>query len=267
MDVNEFERNMDSARALLSGPTSDIQATSNADNTSSSKPMKSQQFVPSDANDSAKQSQISSDFSVAKSSSQEDLPIKDRPSMTKNMSISDFEEKGAATILKEDNIDNIFQEFPYVFASVGDLTLRDVEDLLNNYKQLVFKYVCLAKGLGVTPLPSNSSLSQEQDQSLVKNAEGSEPDSVVETDEHHTEKHDRANESSHSDIVTSESEPSQEDASASLQREERGEVLVSSREKESEGKVPQEEIAEPSSYDHSSEAVTPPTKESRHDVQ
>ncbi|KAK4391159.1 Beta-1,3-galactosyltransferase 7 [Sesamum angolense] len=47
----------------------------------------------------------------------------------------------------------------------GDLTVGDVEDLLNNYKQLVFKYVCLAKGLGVTtsvPSLSNAHLEQPE---------------------------------------------------------------------------------------------------------
>ena len=50
----------------------------------------------------------------------------------------------------------------HVFANVGDLIVNDVEDLLNNYKQLVFKYVSLAKGLGVTPLASSNSQSQKQ---------------------------------------------------------------------------------------------------------
>jgi hypothetical protein len=45
-----------------------------------------------------------------------------------------------------------------VFSHVVDLTINDVEDLLNNYKQLVFKYVCLSKGLGgANPSPPLSS--------------------------------------------------------------------------------------------------------------
>ncbi|KAK1313466.1 Vacuolar protein sorting-associated protein 9A [Acorus calamus] len=51
-------------------------------------------------------------------------------SLTKMTSIPDLEKKGAA-----------------------DLTVDDVESLLNSYKQLVLKYVCLSKGMG------NSSLS------------------------------------------------------------------------------------------------------------
>ncbi|KAL2926102.1 Vacuolar protein sorting-associated protein 9A [Bienertia sinuspersici] len=69
MDENEFERNMDSAQALLSGLTTDFHTTTNADSTSSSKPMEKQQSLPSDAADS-RQPQISSEFTAAKSSSQ-----------------------------------------------------------------------------------------------------------------------------------------------------------------------------------------------------
>lgn len=254
MDEIEFERNMDSAQALLSGLTTNFQTTANTDNTSSGKPTENQQTLPPNGNDSTKHPQIPSESSAEKSNTQEVPPMKDQSSMTKNMSISDFEEKGAAKILKEDHIDNVFQEFPYVFASVGDLTLQDVEDLLNNYKQLVFKYVCLAKGLGVAPLPSTSSFSQAQDQSLVETVEGSEPRIEVERDELQTRKHDRADESSHSDMVISESKSPQEDAVASMLEEERGEVLVSAK-TESEGKVLSEDFA------------AAPIKEPQHDIQ
>ncbi|CAO2834724.1 unnamed protein product [Amaranthus hypochondriacus] len=233
MDGIEFERNMDLARAHLSGLDTDFQPIASADNTSNSKPLGNQQSLPLNENDSTRQQQMSLESSAAKSGSQEDSPIKDQPSMTKNMSISDLEEKGATKILKEDLVDNVFQKFPYVFASVGDLTLRDVEDLLKNYKQLVFKYVCLAKGLGVTPSPSTSSV----------NVEGSEPNKDVETDE---QTHDVANESLASYTVTSESNPEQEN-NANLA----GEVLASPK-----------EVSE-----DSTETVTAPTKEPLEDVQ
>jgi hypothetical protein len=69
-------------------------------------------------------------------------------------------------IIKEDKLNDVFREFPYLFASVGDLTVGDVEDLLNNYKQLVFKYVSLSKGLGVSStshLSSNPQNNAQQD--------------------------------------------------------------------------------------------------------
>lgn len=45
-------------------------------------------------------------------------------------------------------VSKIFKEYFYVFVSVGDLRVGDVEGLLNDYKQFVFKYVCFFKGLG-----------------------------------------------------------------------------------------------------------------------
>lgn len=74
-------------------------------------------------------------------------------------SVSDLESKGAATLLKDTEAGKIFQEYPYLFASAGDLRIGDVEGLLNSYKQLVFKYVCLSKGLGdaTASLASSSS--------------------------------------------------------------------------------------------------------------
>ncbi|KVI06894.1 vacuolar protein sorting-associated protein 9A-like isoform X1 [Cynara cardunculus var. scolymus] len=64
-------------------------------------------------------------------------------------SVSDLENKGAAVIVAEENVSEKFDNFPYLYSKAEDLTIGNVEELLNGYKQLVFKYVCLAKGLGV----------------------------------------------------------------------------------------------------------------------
>lgn len=64
-------------------------------------------------------------------------------------SVSDLENKGAAVIVAEENVSEKFENFPYLYSKAEDLMIGDVEELLNGYKQLVFKYVCLAKGLGV----------------------------------------------------------------------------------------------------------------------
>ncbi|KAB2083063.1 hypothetical protein E1A91_A05G246400v1 [Gossypium mustelinum] len=40
-----------------------------------------------------------------------------------------------------DQTRKVFRECPYMFVHFSDLKINDVEDL-NNYKQLVFKYVC-----------------------------------------------------------------------------------------------------------------------------
>lgn len=128
MDELEFEKNMESAQVLLSGLSSDTNQT--------------------------EQSTI--DVPSTESSSHPPKQGLD----SKIPSMSDLENKGAAMILKEDQASRIFQEFPYTFAHVGDLTINDVEDLLSNYKQLVFKYVCLSKGMGVEA--SNPSSTQTQ---------------------------------------------------------------------------------------------------------
>ncbi|KAL8159228.1 hypothetical protein V2J09_000765 [Rumex salicifolius] len=179
MDETEFERNMDSARALLSGLSSDFENNLNLESAciSSSMEFKSLNMY---GKDFMKQTQTSSPFSGAKSSSKEEQRTKDRTPTTKAESISSLEEKGASVLLKEDHISSVFQEFPYAFANVGDLTLNDVEDLLSNYKKLVFKYVCLAKGLGVEP-SSSFSHSFEQTQAMDEAMKGSEDERALDT--------------------------------------------------------------------------------------
>ncbi|KAF2291462.1 hypothetical protein GH714_024447 [Hevea brasiliensis] len=93
-------------------------------------------------------SSIRSKSSETRSGSKDIQYVKDEPSVAKVPSLSDIEDKGALMLLKEDLASVVFREYPYLFAHTGDLTINDVEDLLNNYKQLVFKYVCLSKGLG-----------------------------------------------------------------------------------------------------------------------
>lgn len=72
-------------------------------------------------------------------------------SVERVQSISDLEKKGATELVKDDDLNKIFQEYPFLFARAGDLTVADVDNLLNSYKQLVLKYVALSKGMGVTP--------------------------------------------------------------------------------------------------------------------
>lgn len=66
-------------------------------------------------------------------------------------SISDLEKKGATELLKDDDLNKKFQEYPFLFARAGDLTVADVENLLNSYKQLVIGYVALSQGMGLSP--------------------------------------------------------------------------------------------------------------------
>ncbi|XP_004300426.1 PREDICTED: vacuolar protein sorting-associated protein 9A-like [Fragaria vesca subsp. vesca] len=114
MDETEFEKNMESAQAILSGLSTDL----------NSQPDQGGQPVNINKEPTAP------------------------PKSSKVPSLSDLEDKGAALLVNDKQASQVFRQYPYLFAHVGDLTVNDVEDLLNNYKQLVFKYVCLSKGLG-----------------------------------------------------------------------------------------------------------------------
>ncbi|PON76632.1 VPS9 domain containing protein [Parasponia andersonii] len=175
MEETEFEKNMETARALLSGLSADSNSQSNptdrrVGHMSRSEAKESKQQALNVGNDSALRPKSSEMRSIA-----EAPYVKDQLSFTKIPSLSDLENKGAGLLLKEDQASQVFQEYPYLFANAGDLTISDVEDLLNNYKQLVFKYVSLSKGLGsaIPSLPSFGSLIQvHQDaEAIIKQEE------------------------------------------------------------------------------------------------
>ncbi|KAL6983177.1 hypothetical protein U1Q18_016570 [Sarracenia purpurea var. burkii] len=155
MDEAEFENNMESARALLSGLSADSEdLPSQIDNKAESVEPKQQASNTNKYQDPAVQSQFSLGSSETKLGYKEEVSGKDQQLLYKVPSVADFENRGASMLMKEDQVSRIFQDFPYLFSQAGDLTVNDVEELLNNYKQLVSKYVCLSKGLGtVTPSP------------------------------------------------------------------------------------------------------------------
>ncbi|KAL6317581.1 hypothetical protein AAG906_030334 [Vitis piasezkii] len=155
MDEREFEMNMESARALLSGLSSDLDGVL--------KEPQQKSLYSTKEKDPSIGSDLSLLSSEATSGAKLEPHAKDQL-ITKVPSISDLENKGAAMLLKEDQASLAFREYPYLYANVGDLTVNDVEDLLNHYKQLVFKHVCLSKGLGVPAPPLPLSISQTQDQ-------------------------------------------------------------------------------------------------------
>lgn len=163
MRETEFEKNMEFARALLSGLSTDSEGMSNQSDQSTGNYTKAEALesrhqslnVKKDRNTSNR-----SELSETRTSSKELLYAKDEPQIGKVQSLSDIENRGATMLLKEEDLPSrVFREYPYLYAQVGDLTINDVEELLNNYKQLVFKYVCLSKGLGgATPsLPHSKS--------------------------------------------------------------------------------------------------------------
>ncbi|KAL6504911.1 hypothetical protein OROHE_023669 [Orobanche hederae] len=167
MEDVEFEHNMESAKALLAGlsESSDYpesQTKQNIENVPIKQPtepkFKKEETAPSREN---------------KSRINEELYDKDCPSLDTTPSISDLENKGAAELLKEEEVSRLFRDFPYLYSQAGDLTVGDVEDLLSNYKQLVFKYVSLAKGLGAntqSPSPSDTQTQKLEQPGIAKDS-------------------------------------------------------------------------------------------------
>ncbi|XP_009367011.2 vacuolar protein sorting-associated protein 9A [Pyrus x bretschneideri] len=160
MDESEYDKNMETARALLSGLSADLdgqysQKGQFAGYGHRSESMETRHQHPNANMDPVAQSRSSETNSRGKKIPNE----KDNSPFSKIPSLSDLENKGATILVTNDQANQVFREYPYLFANAGDLTINDVEDLLNNYKQLAFKYVCLSKGLGVTApsLPSDNS--------------------------------------------------------------------------------------------------------------
>ncbi|KAK7311586.1 hypothetical protein RJT34_09829 [Clitoria ternatea] len=160
MDEAEFERNMEFARAMLSADTQD--PSSPYQNNGQLPRAELTKHISQALNDNKDPALRTP--SVAKAESKK-VTFADELLITKVPSLSDLENKGASMILKEDKLNDVFREFPYIFASAGDLTLGDVEELLNNYKELVSRYLCLSKGLGVssTSLPPLNTQNNAQD--------------------------------------------------------------------------------------------------------
>ncbi|XP_021285190.1 vacuolar protein sorting-associated protein 9A-like [Herrania umbratica] len=155
IEETEFEKNMEFARALLSGLSTDVDGLSS----------QIDQIAGHDPRESTESGHenLMEDHSVRPKSSETKPSNKEnQSSITKIPSISELENRGAAMLLKEDQRSKVFRDYPYLFAHAGDLTISDVEDLLNNYKQLVFKYICLLKGSGggSATFPSSGSLAQ-----------------------------------------------------------------------------------------------------------
>ncbi|XP_074378813.1 vacuolar protein sorting-associated protein 9A-like isoform X2 [Apium graveolens] len=148
MEDTEFEKNMEFAQALLFG-------SSDSDNM----PSQSDQSVGQhqDTKHLGTQTQVPPQTLETKSKNERSHP-KDPYALDKVPSISDLENHGANMLMKDGNATQVFMDFPNLYAKSGDLTISDVEELLNNYKQLVFKYVCLSKGMGVPVTPPTSSL-------------------------------------------------------------------------------------------------------------
>lgn len=182
MDESEFENNMESAKQLLFGLSETSEAHSQVDQNFEHL-QREESMEPKPPLNSRRHQGPSNttrdhvESSKTKSRNDEQYGS-DTSSLHKVPSISDLENRGASMLLKEEEVSRVFQEFPFLYSQAGDLTVGNLEDLLSNYKQLVFKYVCLAKGLGVTnPSPS---LSTAHGHNLEQPEAAKEPENISE---------------------------------------------------------------------------------------
>lgn len=190
MEEAEFENNMESARALLSGLSTDMDGLSNLSDQIAGQ-ISVEQLLESKhqpVNSKIEKEHVIRPKSSETKSGKKVTVAKDQEPITKVPSLSELENKGANMLLKEDKPSQVFQEYPYLFAQVGDLTVSDVEDLLNNYKQLVFKYVCLSKGLGgATPSPPASLLHTQVQHQAETIKEPEDPRTAEKNEESHND--------------------------------------------------------------------------------
>lgn len=134
MEETEFQKKMESARAQLLGLSTDAVHDKN----------KTTENVTEHITDASKsQGDPAYAFKENKDFGRAQL-IASRPA------ILDLEKKGAADLLRDDELTENFKDYPYLYANAGDLTVDDVESLLSCYKKLVLKYACLTKGMGIS---------------------------------------------------------------------------------------------------------------------
>ncbi|CAH9094440.1 unnamed protein product [Cuscuta epithymum] len=163
MDETEFDSNMKSAQALVYGLMADSDNILGHNNQNSG-----EEALKQAMNTTKRDATVLQPEASETKSRNDEQYAKDQPSTDKIPSISDLENKGAAMIMKEDNMSDYFQIFPYFFSQAGFLTVSDVEELLNNYKKLVFKYVCLSKGLNIAAAPSPILFNDQEGQSQTQ---------------------------------------------------------------------------------------------------
>nr|XP_010926433.2 vacuolar protein sorting-associated protein 9A [Elaeis guineensis] len=175
MDEVEFEKKMESAREHLLGLSTNTESQRNQTTLDALENKMGSLRANRNSDDSlsvSKHQVANQSFEVSI-----DRDMKDK-SMAHRSSTSDLEKKGATDLLKDDNLSRHFQEYPFLFARAGDLTVDDVESLLNCYKQLVLRYVALSKGMGI----SNESLPATSEQTPAKAETTGEPEDVAETE-------------------------------------------------------------------------------------
>lgn len=163
MDEREFEKSMQTAKLLLNGTTSHVNYPANHSSAEAVQFM-SESTIPKmqvhklhqkEGNEelqplgeyqasimSAKQPPVS----IGKMDQSNEAYAKDS-SEASRMSVQKLEEKEAAAVLHTAHTGQLIREYPFLYASAGDLRVEDVETLLIAYKELVLKYVSLSKAV------------------------------------------------------------------------------------------------------------------------
>lgn len=134
MEETEFQKKMESARAQLLGLSTDTVQDKN----------KTAENVAEHITDASK-SQGDAAYGL-----KENKDFGGAQLIASRPAVSDLENKGAADLLRDGELNESFKDYPYLYANAGDLTVDDVESLLSSYKKLVLKYVCLTKGMGIS---------------------------------------------------------------------------------------------------------------------
>lgn len=163
MDEREFEKSMQTAKLLLNGTTSHVNYPANHSSAEAVQFM-SESTIPKmqvhklhqkEGNEelqplgeyqasimSAKQPPVS----IGKMDQSNEAYAKDS-SEASRVSAQKLEEKEAAAVLHTAHSGQLIREYPFLYASAGDLRVEDVETLLIAYKELVLKYVSLSKAV------------------------------------------------------------------------------------------------------------------------
>lgn len=141
MDENEFQRKMLSARESFNAMTGLPRALDLMSETQSAESLDTQSI--SSRNGSAP-----------------------TPSETK-ISVQRLQASGSAAVLEADKSGQLAREYPFLYASVGDLRVEDVESLLNDYKELVLKYYSLHKAVEKLTLTQLASMGRSKGGSVA----------------------------------------------------------------------------------------------------
>lgn len=163
MDEREFEKNMQTAKLLLNGTTSQVNYPANHSSVEAVQFM-SESTIPKmqvhelhqkDGNEelqppgeyqASRMSEKQPPVSIGKMDQSNEAHAKDS-SEASRMSVQKLEDKEAAAVLHAAHTGQLIREYPFLYASAGDLRVEDVETLLIAYKELVLKYVSLSKAV------------------------------------------------------------------------------------------------------------------------